>query len=200
MRNASPRCLHLLQPDACLAVLSCTQNNLTDVLQLGDEYNLPVVHSATCSFLRYNASELTFTQPITSARNPLRAYTLVEMYLSDKAGPCLVAIEKAAKDKLAELADFIPATSYLPQYMEKCSACSGAKNLLCGKCAVCARNSALHRSKGLAFIARHEKTAELLSVKALVSGLLACEEPCAAVHVQPSCIAVGLTQLHLPAT
>ncbi len=169
------------------------------MLQLGDEYNLPVVHSATCSFLRYNASELTFTQPITSARNPLRAYTLVEMYLSDKAGPYLVAIEKAAKDKLTELAECIPATSYSSQYM-KCDACRCAESLLCGKCADCARNSALHWSKGLAFIARHEKTAELLSVKALVSGLLACEEPCAAVHVQPSCIAVGLTQLHLPAS
>jgi hypothetical protein len=113
------------------------------VLQLADKYNLYVVQSSSCSFLRYNSSELTYSQPITSARNPLRAYTLVEMYLSDKAGLYLVAIEKAAADKLTELGAVTPTA---------------------------ATNGQLSRVKNLLERARAPKAAELLSVKAVVRG------------------------------
>ncbi len=134
------------------------------MLQLGDKYNLPVVHSATCSFLRCKASELTYSQPITSARNPLRAYTLVERYLSDKAGPCLVAIEKAAKDKLAELGAVTPiaATSLCDL-----SQLSRIKDLLELQQWPAVQNC---RVKKLLERARAPKAAELLSVNAVVRG------------------------------
>jgi hypothetical protein len=53
------------------------------VQQLTDKYGVTMAQSCICSFLRMKTPELSFKEPLTSPRNLLRAYTLIERYTGE---------------------------------------------------------------------------------------------------------------------